>query len=92
MSVITGVIIGVVGVLLGICITYFIMNALYKKKLFNKEMMYMNIFSILLRKNMKSKHDSEAKNDYLASMVHDIRTPINTVVGMNEMILREIMI
>lgn len=32
---------------------------------------------------------NEAKSKFLASMSHDIRTPINAVLGMNEMILRE---
>ena len=31
----------------------------------------------------------EAKNRFLALMSHDIRTPINTILGMNEMIRRE---
>ena len=32
---------------------------------------------------------NEAKSAFLANMSHDIRTPINAVLGMNEMILRE---
>ena len=32
---------------------------------------------------------SEAKTDFLANTSHEIRTPINAVLGMNEMILRE---
>ena len=32
---------------------------------------------------------SEAKSAFLANMSHDIRTPINAVLGMNEMVLRE---
>ncbi len=32
---------------------------------------------------------SKAKSAFLANMSHDIRTPINAVLGMNEMILRE---
>jgi len=32
---------------------------------------------------------SEAKSDFLAEISHEIRTPINAVLGMNEMILRE---
>ena len=32
---------------------------------------------------------SEAKDRFLALMSHDIRTPINAILGMNEMILRE---
>jgi len=32
---------------------------------------------------------NKAKSAFLANMSHKIRTPINTVVGMNEMILRE---
>ena len=39
----------------------------------------------------KSRADSanQAKSAFLANMSHDIRTPINAVLGMNEMILRE---
>lgn len=32
---------------------------------------------------------NQAKSAFLANMSHDIRTPINAVLGMNEMILRE---
>ncbi len=32
---------------------------------------------------------SESKAQFLANVSHEIRTPINTIVGMNEMILRE---
>ncbi len=32
---------------------------------------------------------NEAKSEFLSIMSHDIRTPINVVLGMNEMILRE---
>lgn len=32
---------------------------------------------------------SEAKTDFLANTSHEIRTPINAVLGMNEMIMRE---
>jgi len=46
--------------------------------------------------NLKLKQDSdaivaasEAKDKFLALMSHDIRTPINAILGMNEMILRE---
>ncbi len=41
--------------------------------------------------NQKRLADSanKAKSAFLANMSHDIRTPINAVLGMNEMILRE---
>lgn len=46
--------------------------------------------------NLKLKQDAdtakaaaEAKNRFLALMSHDIRTPINAILGMNEMILRD---
>ena len=37
----------------------------------------------------QAKHANEAKTDFLANTSHEIRTPINAVLGMNEMILRE---
>ena len=37
----------------------------------------------------EAKRASEAKTDFLANTSHEIRTPINAVLGMNEMILRE---
>ena len=36
-----------------------------------------------------AKQASDAKTDFLANTSHEIRTPINAVLGMNEMILRE---
>ena len=41
----------------------------------------------------KEKHraetESEARAKFLTNMSHDIRTPINAIIGMNSMILRE---
>ena len=37
----------------------------------------------------QAKRANEAKTDFLANTSHEIRTPINAVLGMNEMILRE---
>ncbi len=37
----------------------------------------------------KAQQANEAKSAFLANMSHDIRTPINAVLGMNEMIQRE---
>ena len=65
------------------------MSAIYKKKILNRDMVYWNVLSNLFMQKNKSEQDSKAKNEYLANMAHDIRTPINTVLGMNEMILRE---
>ena len=36
-----------------------------------------------------AEHSSAVKSDFLANVSHEIRTPINAVLGMNEMILRE---
>ena len=37
----------------------------------------------------QARHANEAKTDFLANTSHEIRTPINAVLGMNEMLLRE---
>ena len=37
----------------------------------------------------KAEADSKAKSDFVSKISHEIRTPINSVYGMNEMILRE---
>lgn len=46
-----------------------------------------------LRKEKRSQQEAEAanmaKSSFLANMSHVIRTPINAILGMNEMILRE---
>ena len=43
-----------------------------------------------LRKTMEAlQNANNAKTLFLANMTHEIRTPINTVLGMDEMILRE---
>ncbi len=45
--------------------------------------------SDLLEYASEAQRANEAKSTFLANMSHDIRTPINAVLGMNEMILRE---
>ena len=89
MSVSTIVILLFIFLAIGICSTYFVMSAIYKKKILNRDMVYWNVLSNLFMQKNKSEQDSKAKNEYLANMAHDIRTPINSVLGMNEMILRE---
>lgn len=43
-----------------------------------------------LHNRIKLEHAaSEAKSEFLSSVSHEIRTPINAILGMNEMILRE---
>lgn len=39
--------------------------------------------------NTRAEQANEAKSRYLANISHEIRTPINAVLGMDEMILRE---
>lgn len=89
MSISLAIILMFIFLAIGICSTYFIMNTIFKKKILNRDMMYWSILSKLFMQKNKSEQDSKAKNEYLANMAHDIRTPINTVLGMNEMILRE---
>jgi len=58
-------------------------------------LLYFNIF-ILMNFNRKlavaakaAKQANEAKSQFLSTMSHDIRTPMNAIIGMNEMILRD---
>ncbi|MCR4656738.1 MAG: response regulator [Lachnospiraceae bacterium] len=60
-------------------------NRLYEKKkneLEEKE-------TELTEANKRLEQLSEAKSMFLANMSHEIRTPINSITGMNEMVLRE---
>jgi len=43
----------------------------------------------LIEDKAKAESANHAKSDFLANISHEIRTPINAVIGMNEMILRE---
>ena len=43
----------------------------------------------LMEEKVSAESANRAKSDFLASISHEIRTPINAVLGMNEMILRE---
>ena len=38
---------------------------------------------------LEAENANKAKDDFLSAMSHDIRTPLNSVLSMNEMILRE---
>ena len=59
-------------------------------------MTYLYIASVKVRESdelrlakEKAESASRAKGEFLANMTHEIRTPINAVLGINEMILRE---
>ena len=43
----------------------------------------------LVKRSVEAEEDSEAKSNLLVSTTHDIRTPINAIIGMNELILME---
>lgn len=45
--------------------------------------------AIVLKQNEELEEASNSKNASFARISHEIRTPINTIVGLNEMILRE---
>ncbi len=44
---------------------------------------------IALEQREKLEQLSNSKNEFYANVSHEIRTPINTIIGLNEMILRE---
>ena len=45
--------------------------------------------AIVLKQKEELLNASESRNAFFARISHEIRTPINTIVGLNEMILRE---
>lgn len=47
------------------------------------------LVELLKEEKIKSDAANRAKSAFLANTSHEIRTPINTILGMNEMILRE---
>lgn len=48
-----------------------------------------HISSSMLNKAKAASIANEAKGEFLANMSHEVRTPINAILGMNEMIIRE---
>lgn len=43
----------------------------------------------LIKRSVEAEEESEAKSNLLATTTHDIRTPINAIIGMNELIMME---
>lgn len=70
-------------------------DLLHGKKNFGKlyalvdETEHYNYMQMLEEQKRLADSANQAKSAFLANMSHDIRTPINAVLGMNEMILRE---
>lgn len=52
-------------------------------------LVFINVQSIQEMRTEKAEVMAQAKSDFLANISHEIRTPINAVLGMNEIILRE---
>lgn len=50
------------------------------------ELLFLRMFSQL---NGELVEKNKSKSDFIASVSHEIRTPVNGIIGMNEMILRE---
>ena len=53
----------IIVIALSVCGTYFLMKAVYDKRMLNKELIYWSILNILLRKSSKSEQNSIAKNE-----------------------------
>ena len=50
----------------------------------------LNFYNVKLSEAAEAaKKANEAKSDFLSTMSHDIRTPMNAILGLNEMVLRE---
>lgn len=45
--------------------------------------------AVVIKQNKELEEASDSKNASFARISHEIRTPINTIVGLNEMVLRE---
>lgn len=50
------------------------------------EILFINMFTSY---NIELQKKNKAKSEFIASVSHEIRTPVNGIIGMNEMILRE---
>lgn len=48
-----------------------------------------HLVECLKEEKLKAEKANQTKSNFIASVSHEIRTPINGVIGMNEMILRE---
>ncbi len=51
--------------------------------------MYIVENAVFRKQQEKLKRVTESKDNFFTSVSHEIRTPINTIIGLNEMILRE---
>ena len=81
--------VGAICLIIGMALAYGIVSYVSSKNEKKKDEEHAKeIESIKNEKNVAIA-ESKARQDYLSNMIHDIRTPINAINGMTELIIRE---
>ena len=74
---------------IGVCITYKINEITFNKTIKNKELEHEQELNKIKEERDAAYEAMKTKDAYTVSMIHDIRTPINAINGMTELIIRE---
>ena len=74
---------------IGVCITYKINDIIFNKVLRNKELEHEQELNKIREERDAVYEAMKTKDSYTVNMIHDVRTPINAIKGMTELILRE---